>query len=604
MSTHIARVVGTAICLFLFPAAPVVAAACSTSGPASGAFTVTVCIDEPFPEAVVTGSVPVAATVTVSDGRPVTKVVFSLNGQYVLTDFSQPYAFELPSDRWADGQHVLGAAATVSGYLTPVTSLPISTVNPVGPPVRPPFTPTAGTTPAEGAPFVVAAVGDGASGHANSAAVGSLIASWDPNLFLYLGDVYERGTETEFLNWYGDGDGDFGGLRSITNPAVGNHEYSYGAPGYRAFWGNPPWYYSVDAGGWHLVSLNTDPRFGQLQPGSAQYEWLKQVLASSAARCTIVFQHHPTFSVGAHGTAASLDPLWKLESDAGVDIALTGHDHNYQRWKPLDRNGQPSADGLTQFVAGSGGRGIARFSRTDSRLAFGYDLAPGGFGALRLELGAEGAAYRFENTAGTTLDAGTVPCRDPDAPPPPLFADGFESGNLVAWSSSGGMAVQSATVFSGTKAARAVSTGSTVTWAARELTPARPELRIATRFRVASQSTVVNLFRLQTAGGAANIVTPFLGATGALMLRNDVAAANVTSTIKPAKNAWHLLELRVRVAGAGSEVETWLDGTRIAALSKTLNLGTTPMGRLLLGDRVGQRSYDVAFDEVEITIPS
>ena len=35
--------------------------------------------------------------------------------------------------------------------------------------------------------------------------VEDLIAGMNPNMLLYLGDVYEKGTYTEFYNWYGDG---------------------------------------------------------------------------------------------------------------------------------------------------------------------------------------------------------------------------------------------------------------------------------------------------------------------------------------------------------------------------------------------------------------
>src|SRR5512145_3320384 len=74
------------------------------------------------------------------------------------------------------------------------------------PPVNPnTYTPTSGTTPSAGRPFVMVATGDGASGEPNAIAVTDLIASWDANLFLYLGDVYNDGTATEFHNWYGTG---------------------------------------------------------------------------------------------------------------------------------------------------------------------------------------------------------------------------------------------------------------------------------------------------------------------------------------------------------------------------------------------------------------
>ena len=83
----------------------------------------------------------------------------------------------------------------------------------------------------------------------------NLISSWNPNLFLYLGDVYENGRPMEFDNWYGKpgAAGTYGQFHSITDPAIGNHEYvGSDISGYEWYWNNVPHYYSYDAGGWHF----------------------------------------------------------------------------------------------------------------------------------------------------------------------------------------------------------------------------------------------------------------------------------------------------------------------------------------------------------------
>ena len=56
-----------------------------------------------------------------------------------------------------------------------------------------------------------------------------MVDSWNPNLFVYLGDVYEKGTSTEFYNWYGTPDTYYGRFRDVTNPIIGNHEYEDGS---------------------------------------------------------------------------------------------------------------------------------------------------------------------------------------------------------------------------------------------------------------------------------------------------------------------------------------------------------------------------------------
>ena len=61
------------------------------------------------------------------------------------------------------------------------------------------------------------------------------ITSLNPNLFLYLGDVYESGSMAEFYNWYGTASTNFGVLRAITDPTIGNHEYGNGSGWCRLF---------------------------------------------------------------------------------------------------------------------------------------------------------------------------------------------------------------------------------------------------------------------------------------------------------------------------------------------------------------------------------
>ncbi len=87
-----------------------------------------------------------------------------------------------------------------------------------------------------------------------------------------LGDVYEKGTHTEFFNWYGTPDRFFGRMRNYTNPVIGNHEYENNvAPGYFGYWNQVPDYYSYDAAGWHFIALNSTSQLGQRGPGSPRY---------------------------------------------------------------------------------------------------------------------------------------------------------------------------------------------------------------------------------------------------------------------------------------------------------------------------------------------
>jgi hypothetical protein len=670
------------------------AAPCATSGPSGGSYTVTVCLTSPAGGATLSGRSTIKATASVSGQAPgIKKLVFRLNGSYVLSDFAAPYEFGLPTERWADGSRTLSVAAHMgTGFVSTAASIGVTLSNGVvtPPSPTPTFTPRSGTSPDPGRPLVVAAVGDGADGTTRADGVIQLIDSWNPNLFQYLGDVYENGSYTEMVNWYGDPGSRWGRFRDFTNPALANHEYGAGpgAPGYAAYWGMPPNHYAVDAGGWRIIVLDTTEQFNQRNPGTGQYVWLQQELAANADECVMVIGHHPRFSVGGAQDNAGLAPLWSVMADGGAEMYLSGDSHNYQHWRPLDASGALDPGGLTQFVIGTGGHGMYRFARTDERLADGFD-APQGFGAMRLELNPEGAAFLFSRSNGTLEDWGSIPCRGtppdtaaPTAPTDPsatvtsggvdlawesstdnvgvtgyrvyrdgalhastgpttryrdtnvqagstyryeirgidaagnmsppstpvdatlpstVFGDDFELGNLSRWSAVSGLVVQQQHVNEGAWAARATTNGGPPSFARKTLTN-QSELVVTSDFKVIRRSTEANLLTLQSGGGG-GLARLFLDPSGRVAVRNAVLGRNFTSSAVPTSGAWHEIKIRLRVAGASSEIEVWLDGVRLTELAKTTSLGTTPIGRVLLGDTISGHNFDVAFDDVNVALP-
>src|SRR5690349_2083958 len=91
---------------------------------------------------------------------------------------------------------------------------------------------------------VVWAVGDAATPGRDADRIGALVNRARPDLFLYLGDVYESGTRSEFRRWYQPR---FGHLAGITMPTPGNHEFPNRFSGYYPYWARhkghrqPPW---------------------------------------------------------------------------------------------------------------------------------------------------------------------------------------------------------------------------------------------------------------------------------------------------------------------------------------------------------------------------
>jgi hypothetical protein len=265
--------------------------------------------------------------------------------------------------------------------------------------------------PSSAAAFDLWAVGDGADSGSNDDAVAAFLQSRVPDRVFYLGDVYGTaaapdGSVESFNLYYDPG---FGRLKSLTSPTPGNHEFPPGT-GYDQYWGslapqNGGHRYAFDAGGWHLISLNSEEPIGE---GSAQLTWLRNDLAAHPGTCTIAFEHKPRFTQGLFKGQyeTTLAPMWASLSGHAVAL-LSGHDHNYQRFVPVD--------GLVQFVVGTGGHGFHTVTPSTSLAAY-LDNA---YGALHLVLTPGHADYEFVTVSGTRQDAGSLGCAPPSAPPTP-----------------------------------------------------------------------------------------------------------------------------------------------------------------------------------------
>ena len=251
---------------------------------------------------------------------------------------------------------------------------------------------------------LVWAVGDGADGSARAQRVVARMRRTAFDRVLYLGDVYGAGllnflrgdgSETDFRERYHPVYGDFAGR---TAPTPGNHEWPRRDDGYDPYWAEvfgepPPAYYDFRVAGWQLLSLNSEAPHGR---GSAQVRWLRSRLQARGT-CRLAFWHRPRYSVGEHGDA-SVEPLWEALRGR-ARIVVSGHDHNMQRFAPID--------GIAQYVSGAGGAGLYRFSRRDPRLAFGTADA---YGALRIELRPGRARLAFVSVGGKILDVSVVRC--------------------------------------------------------------------------------------------------------------------------------------------------------------------------------------------------
>lgn len=202
-------------------------------------------------------------------------------------------------------------------------------------------------------------------------------------------------------------------------------------------------------------------------------------------------------------------------------------------------------------------------------------------------------------TATATPDAAQSETSTPTAEPSPTlpFADGFESGDLSAWSAVDGLTVGGDVVQAGAWAARARSDGMAPADAVLTIEPPAPELYARTRFNLLTRGdNPVALLRLRDGAGAA-LLTIGVDATGGFEARAD--RTGVTADFGPVTvGEWHEIQVRARVAVGEDIVEVWYDGALVGRL--VVDLGDEPIAAVQLGDDATGRVFDVAFDDVAL----
>jgi hypothetical protein len=249
----------------------------------------------------------------------------------------------------------------------------------------------------------------------------ALLAQTRYHAVFTLGDEqYECGSLDGFTTSYAS---TWGKYKSITYPTPGDHEYGTtklncpkgtNAAGYYTYWGpragapGQGWY-SFDLGGWHVVVLNSNCiDIGGCGAGSVEEQWLAADLAAHPATCTLAYWHEPRFTSAFAGDNPSMDAFWRDLYAAHVDLVLNGHAHVYERFVPQNPDGVAAPDGITEIIAGTGGRSLSGFQPAPEPTSSARGTA---YGILQLSLGAGGFRWRFVPEAGASFaDAGSAAC--------------------------------------------------------------------------------------------------------------------------------------------------------------------------------------------------
>jgi hypothetical protein len=296
-------------------------------------------------------------------------------------------------------QGVAGAPRSIAAQATPSASLEPPSASPLATP--------------DTSPHLVYAAGDIAECPDTQPAVVGLVRN--PHaLILAVGDiVYPNGQPRGFEQCF---DPVWGGLKARIRPVPGNHDYiTRDAAGYFAYFGQAAGdprqgYYSFDIGAWHVIAMNSMcQHIGGCRAGSPQITWLEADLAAHPGGCTLAYWHHPRFSSGDGASLQRTEPMWEALYGAGAEIVINGHDHDYERFAPLDPAGRVDPQrGIREFVDGTGGANLTR----RVRVAAHSEIWTRDYHGL-LELTLRPGRYRWRFVAAETqrvIDSGSGRC--------------------------------------------------------------------------------------------------------------------------------------------------------------------------------------------------
>jgi calcineurin-like phosphoesterase family protein len=268
-------------------------------------------------------------------------------------------------------------------------------------------------TPTPPVDAVLVGAGDIADcGLTDDSATAALVVGIEGTVFTAGDNAYPGGSAAQFRDCY---DPTWGAFRDRTRPAAGNHDWeTKDLAGYLGYFGTAAapdgtsWY-SYALGAWHVIVLDSDcSNVGGCRPDSPQGRWLSADLTASSATCTLAIWHHPRFSSGEHGNDRDVAPFWRALYDAGADVVINGHDHDYERFAPQDPDARlDQARGIREFVVGTGGAALRTFptAAANSQLR-----AAVSHGVIRLDLHRSSFEWTFLPTSGDLSDSGSAPC--------------------------------------------------------------------------------------------------------------------------------------------------------------------------------------------------
>lgn len=172
---------------------------------------------------------------------------------------------------------------------------------------------------------------------------------------------------------------------------VGNHDVRRGnGPRQMAALGMDGLWWSTEIGDVLFVGLDSN------QPDNAeQRRWLQRTLDDTTARWKIVSLHHPPYSAGYQGSSVDVRDAFATTFERfGVQLVLSGHDHDYQRSVPIR--------GTTYVVSGAAAGSRRTSERDFTAASFSWHHF------LELDIYADRLIGRAVNQSGRVADVWTL----------------------------------------------------------------------------------------------------------------------------------------------------------------------------------------------------
>ncbi|HTA28577.1 MAG TPA: metallophosphoesterase [Bacteroidia bacterium] len=215
--------------------------------------------------------------------------------------------------------------------------------------------------------FTFAAAGDSRDGGSEFTKIANSIYAKNPDFVQFAGDLTAAGNmASEWTTWFNSVDSL--SYNKIMFHVEGNHDAKAPNTYLNMFDlpvngdGSDYNFYSYTYGNTLFIVLNFE--YGDVAPSNpadwtAQTTWMTNLLSSidtNKIKWKVVSWHEPYYTAGSSAGDMAYAGWWPVFDKYGVDLVLNTHDHDYQRFKPINQNVSLTAP-VTNYGSGpTGGR--------------------------------------------------------------------------------------------------------------------------------------------------------------------------------------------------------------------------------------------------------